>query len=164
MRIDFHASARPTLGVEWELALVDRVSRDLVSVASEVHELAAGRLDEPARLHKELLRNTVELTTGICRTTGEAVDELAALIDLVRPLAAELNVDLRLAQTQVVGHRAHRRGDVGGTGPRGQQHLADAQDEVHREVDLARPLGLGLVVVLVHAAMLAPSSGALSEG
>ena len=38
------------------------------------------------RIHKELLRNTVELTTGICRTTDEAIDELAALIDLVRPL------------------------------------------------------------------------------
>jgi carboxylate-amine ligase len=59
MRIDFHASPEPTLGVEWEFALVDRTSRDLVSVASEVHELAGGRLDRPERLHKELLRNTI---------------------------------------------------------------------------------------------------------
>ena len=59
MRIDFHASPEPTLGVEWELMLVDRVSRDLVSSGSELHELAGGRLDDPTRLHKELLRNTV---------------------------------------------------------------------------------------------------------
>ncbi len=70
MRIDFHASPKPTLGVEWELALVDGVSRDLVSIASEVHELAAGRLDEPQRLHKELLRNTVEVVTGVCDTVA----------------------------------------------------------------------------------------------
>ena len=47
MRIDFHASPAPTLGVEWEFALVDRTTRDLVSVASEVHELAGGRPDVP---------------------------------------------------------------------------------------------------------------------
>src|ERR671910_3484277 len=76
MRIDFHASEQPTLGVEWEFALVDRVSRDLVSVASEVHELAGGRLDEPRRLHKELLRNTIEVVTGICHTVGEAAVDL----------------------------------------------------------------------------------------
>ena len=37
VRIDFHPSARPTLGVEWEFALVDRKSRDLVSGAEDVH-------------------------------------------------------------------------------------------------------------------------------
>ena len=55
---------------------VDRASRDLVSIASEVHELAGGRLDQPERLHKELLRNTVEVVTGICDTVGEAVTDL----------------------------------------------------------------------------------------
>ena len=34
MRIDFHASPEPTLGVEWELAIVDRDTRDLVSAAA----------------------------------------------------------------------------------------------------------------------------------
>ncbi|MDN5896132.1 MAG: hypothetical protein L0H93_19170 [Nocardioides sp.] len=34
MRIEFHGSARPTLGVEWEFALVDRSSRDLINSAA----------------------------------------------------------------------------------------------------------------------------------
>ena len=94
MRIDFHASQAPTLGVEWEFALVDRTTRDLVSVASEVHELAGGRLDEPQRLHKELLRNTVEVVTGVCHTVGEAVAELTESLRVVVDAGDRIGVDL----------------------------------------------------------------------
>ena len=92
--IDFADSPEPTLGVEWEFALVDKRSRDLVNAASELFDLVTSRHGAQPRIHKELLRNTVELTTGICRTTDEAMAELAGLIDLVRPLADELGVDL----------------------------------------------------------------------
>ena len=94
MRIDFHASPRPTLGVEWELALVDRTTRDLVSAASDLHELAGGRLEDPSRLHKELLRNTIELVTGICPTVEEAVADLRGTLGVVLPAAGELGLDL----------------------------------------------------------------------
>ena len=97
--IEFADSATPTLGVEWEFALVDKHSRDLVNAASELFDLVAERLGDQPRVHKELLRNTVELTTGICRTTGEAIDQLAELIAMVRPLADELGVDLYCAGT-----------------------------------------------------------------
>ena len=73
MRIDFHASPAPTIGVEWEFALVDRGSRDLVSLAAELMGEAAPRLPDPSRLHKELLRNTLEVVTGVCGTVGEAM-------------------------------------------------------------------------------------------
>ena len=99
MPIDFHDSPAPTLGVEWEFGLVDRTTRDLVNAASELFDLVEQRHGPQPRIHKELLRNTVELTTGICRTAGEAVDQLSGLIDLVRPLADELGVDLYCAGT-----------------------------------------------------------------
>ncbi|MCW2817937.1 MAG: glutamate--cysteine ligase, partial [Marmoricola sp.] len=97
--IAFHDSPAPTLGVEWEFALVDRTTRDLVNAASELFDLVELRHGPQPRIHKELLRNSVELTTGICTTAGEAVDQLAELVDLVRPLAAELGVDLYCAGT-----------------------------------------------------------------
>jgi carboxylate-amine ligase len=109
MRIDFHASPEPTLGVEWEFALVDRTSRDLVSVASEVHELAGGRLDRPERLHKELLRNTIEVVTGICDTAGEAVADLRDTLAVVRPAAAELGVDLLGAGSHPFADWSHQQ-------------------------------------------------------
>ena len=94
MRIDFHGSAEPTLGVEWEFALVDKSSRDLSNTASELFAAAKPRLADPARLHKELLRNTVEVVTGVNHTVGEAVEELRQTLETVVPVADELGVDL----------------------------------------------------------------------
>ncbi len=94
MRIDFHASPEPTLGVEWELALVDPTTRDLLNRAPELVEAAAPRLEVPERLHRELLANTVEVVTGVCRTTGEAVEELQATLRRILPVATGLGIDL----------------------------------------------------------------------
>jgi glutamate---cysteine ligase / carboxylate-amine ligase len=94
VRIDFHGSPEPTLGVEWEFALVDKKSRDLSNTASELFAAAKPRLDNPARLHKELLRNTVEVVTGINHTVGEAVAEPRDTLETIVPVADELGIDL----------------------------------------------------------------------
>jgi carboxylate-amine ligase len=94
VRIDFHASAAPTLGVEWEFALVDRTTRDLSNSSGELFARAARRLAHPERLHQELLRNTVEVVTGVCGTVGEAMDDLRRSLDVVLPVAHEVGVDL----------------------------------------------------------------------
>ena len=94
MRLDFRPSPAPTIGVEWEFALVDRGSRDLVSRASELIAEAAPRLEDPERLHRELLRNTVEVVTGICGTVEEAMDDLRRSLDVVLPAAEGLGTDL----------------------------------------------------------------------
>ena len=99
MRIDFHSSPAPTLGVEWELALVDKSSRDLVNSAAALFGAASPRLDDPTRLHKELLRNTVEVVTGVCTTVAEAMDDLRRTMAVVVPAADELGVDLLGAGT-----------------------------------------------------------------
>jgi carboxylate-amine ligase len=100
--VDFTSSPRPTVGVEWEFALVDKVTRDLSNTASElfetVHQREAAVVDE-SKLHKELLRNTVELVTGICENVGEAVDDLAGTMRVVRRAADALGVDLYSAGT-----------------------------------------------------------------
>ena len=94
MRIDFHASPRHSVGIEWELALVDRPTRDLSNDAAELFELATGRLAHPERLHKELLRNTVELVTGISATVGEGVEDLRSTLRAVVAAGDELGIDL----------------------------------------------------------------------
>ncbi|WP_193605027.1 glutamate--cysteine ligase [Nocardioides dongkuii] len=99
MRIDFQGSARPTLGVEWELALVDRTTRDLRNEANHLFARARPRLPDPERLHKELLRNTVELVTGVCDTVGDAMDDLTRTLAAVVPAADELGLDLYGAGT-----------------------------------------------------------------
>jgi len=94
VRIDFHASAEPTLGVEWELALVDRRTRDLRNEAAHLFARAKARLPDPSRLHKELLKNTVEIVTGVCGTVGEAMTDLRRTLELVVPAGDELGLDL----------------------------------------------------------------------
>jgi carboxylate-amine ligase len=93
--VPFRPSARPTLGVEWEIALVDRGTRDLCSRAGEVLEAVAeeGRC-EPGRVTGELLRNTVEVVTGVCDTVAEAVEDLRATRDAVRRVTDERGIEL----------------------------------------------------------------------
>ena len=94
VRITFQGSPEPTVGVEWEFALVDKSSRDLASSASDLLAAAGPKLADPTRLHKELLRNTVEVVSGVCRTAGEAVADLRHALETVVPVADELGVDL----------------------------------------------------------------------
>jgi carboxylate-amine ligase len=109
MRIDFHASPEYTLGVEWELALVDHSSRDLVNAASDLADLAGGRLDDPQRLHKELLRNTVEVVSGISHTVAEALGDISGTLNVVMDAADELGVDLMGAGTHPFADWSHQQ-------------------------------------------------------
>ncbi|MDQ3616623.1 MAG: glutamate--cysteine ligase [Actinomycetota bacterium] len=100
--IDFRGSPRPTLGVEWEFALVDKVTRDLSNTAAdlfaEVLEHPISPVDE-AKVHSELLRNTVEVVTGVCENVPEAMDDLRTTLAPVRSAADRLGVDLYSAGT-----------------------------------------------------------------
>ncbi|MDG3016264.1 glutamate--cysteine ligase [Speluncibacter jeojiensis] len=100
MGVPFRASPRPTIGVEWELALVDRSTRDLRNCADQLFDGVRARYggDSP-HVHKEMLRNTVELVTGVCATVGEAMDDLAGTLRLVREAAEPLGIDLFSAGT-----------------------------------------------------------------
>src|SRR4051812_44038007 len=97
--IDYAASQGPTLGVEWEFALVDRSTRDLANRASELFDRVEQTAGVQPKLHKELLRNTVEVVTGVCDSTAEAMADLAGTLRLVIPVADELGVDLYSAGT-----------------------------------------------------------------
>lgn len=98
--IEFSGSPTPTLGVEWEFALTDKVSGDLSNSAAELFaEVGRRAPDRAGKVHKELLRNTVELVTGVSTTTREAIDDLSATLDVVRSVTDGLGVDLYGAGT-----------------------------------------------------------------
>ncbi|WP_309072533.1 glutamate--cysteine ligase [Arthrobacter sp.] len=100
MKLEFAKSEQSTLGVEWELALVDRYNGDLVSVAKEVlrgvnerhPELQAD--DEHPHIKQELLLNTVEIVTGICHTVAEAKEDLSRSLAAVREVTDPMGVEL----------------------------------------------------------------------
>lgn len=88
--MDFAASPRPTLGVEWEFALVDAQTRDLSNEAAAV----MGDIGENPCVHKELLRNTVEIVSGVCDYTGEAMADLRATLGTVRQIVRDRGMEL----------------------------------------------------------------------
>ncbi|WP_051158990.1 glutamate--cysteine ligase [Tsukamurella sp. 1534] len=93
--VAFEASPRPTIGVEWEFALVDRETADLVSRAGELFDgVSATGSDLAPRVHSEMLKNTVEVVTGVCNDTAEAMADLASTLQVVRGVADGMGVDL----------------------------------------------------------------------
>lgn len=94
-RIDFAGSVRPTIGVEWEFALVDPETRELSNEAAAV----IAEIGESPRVHKELLRNTVEIVTGICDNAGEAMDDLRATLGPARQIVRDRGMELFCAGT-----------------------------------------------------------------
>jgi glutamate---cysteine ligase / carboxylate-amine ligase len=93
--IDFAGSYRPTVGVEWEFALVDAETRDLSNEAAAV----IAELGENPHVHKELLRNTVEIVTGICENSAAAMDDLSGTLHTVRQVVHDRGMELFCAGT-----------------------------------------------------------------
>ena len=90
---NFARSPEPTLGVEWEVALVDPVTWDLVPRGAELIDVV--RASHPSvHLEKEFLQNTVELVTRVCRTVPEAMGDLRASLSAVREAADSMDVRL----------------------------------------------------------------------
>ncbi|MDQ1643981.1 MAG: glutamate---cysteine ligase / carboxylate-amine ligase [Cryptosporangiaceae bacterium] len=100
MRIPFAASERASLGVEWEIELVDTETRELRSGASEIlAEICPADAAEHPKAKHELLESTVEVVTGVCSTVAEAKEDLAGTVREVRKAAANLNLGLMCSGT-----------------------------------------------------------------
>ncbi len=101
MTIEFNSSKRATLGVEWELQLVDRDSGHLRQEAQEVlgelPELSGGENNPPLR--HELMQSTIEVVTGICETVEEAREDLSATVERLARATDRRGVDLACAGT-----------------------------------------------------------------
>jgi carboxylate-amine ligase len=96
VQIPFHSSPTASLGVEWELQMVDRESRQLTSGATEV--LAELSPDgEHATAKAELLQSTIEVITGVCSTVSEATADLGRTIAQLTPLVEARGLGLMCA-------------------------------------------------------------------
>ncbi|MDT0275084.1 glutamate--cysteine ligase [Blastococcus goldschmidtiae] len=100
MEIPFRSSERASLGVEWELQLVDRDTRELSAGANEILEqLRPEGAEEHPKAKHELLQSTVEIITGVCTTVAEAKADLAGTLAEVVAAADERNLALMCAGT-----------------------------------------------------------------
>ncbi|WP_166987499.1 carboxylate-amine ligase [Canibacter zhoujuaniae] len=91
MHLSFTDSPNSTLGIEWEIALVDANSLELVNDAPAVIAALNAAIPESCdgKVSAELLQNTVELVTSPHRTVAAAVSELREMAWILKQLAEE---------------------------------------------------------------------------
>ncbi len=105
MKIDFAKSEQSTLGLEWEIALVDAESGELAARADDVFaNIKAADPDvwrdgEHPHIKGEMLQNTVELVTGVSHTVAEGTDDLRRNLNILRAASQPLGLDLLSAGT-----------------------------------------------------------------
>ena len=104
MAITWNPSRGASLGVEWELQLIDCRTRmlrqDAREVLAELPVLSEG--GEVPRLRHELMQSTIEVVTGICSTVSEAKDDLAATISQLERITETRGTMLACAGTHPV--------------------------------------------------------------
>ena len=108
MHIDFTSSRRASLGVEWELELVDLETRQLASASDDVLAAISPDGEHPKAKH-ELLQSCVEVITGICQTVAQAREDLAHTVAEVTKAAEERNLGVMCSGTHPITDWATQR-------------------------------------------------------
>ena len=104
MAISWNPSRGATIGVEWELQLVDTSTRMLRQDAREVLAALPGLTEEGEhpKIRHELMQSTVEVVTGICSTVSEIKDDLSATISQLERITGRRGTMLACAGTHPV--------------------------------------------------------------
>ncbi len=107
MAISWNPSRGATLGVEWELQLIDSATRLLRQDAGEVlAALPALSETSPAgehpRIKHELMQSTIEVVTGVCNTVSELKRDLSATIAQLQRITEPRGTMLACAGTHPV--------------------------------------------------------------
>jgi carboxylate-amine ligase len=102
--ISWNPSRGPTIGVEWELQLIDSSTKMLRQDAGEVLAALPGLTEEGEhpKLRHELMQSTVEVVTGICSTVSEIKEDLSATISQLERITGRRGTMLACAGTHPV--------------------------------------------------------------
>jgi carboxylate-amine ligase len=103
VEIPFTSSPRSSLGVEWELELIDLETRELVGAASDIlAEISAPHGAEHPKAKHELLESCIEVITGVCTTVDEAVADLQETVAEVAAAAEKRGLGLMCSGTHPI--------------------------------------------------------------
>ena len=81
MHIPFTSSPSSSVGIEWELQLVDLETRELAPAATEIlTEIGLPHGGEHPKAKNELFESTIEVITGVCHSISEGKADLAATV------------------------------------------------------------------------------------
>lgn len=136
MKLEFAPSERSTVGVEWELALVDTDSGDMRQAGPSIVQALEDDGKPHPLIHPEFFRNTVELISTVSNTVREATDTIAESAAELRQITNPMRIELISA----------------GTHPFSSWELQKITDKerYHRVVDRAQRFGHQLLIYGVH--------------
>ena len=100
--MEFPSSA-PTVGIEWEGALVDPETRDLTPAAPALVDALDERFPGH-RITREFLANTVEMVTGVHETIPGAVEDLREQLTQILAVADDRGVNVFSAGPHPFAH------------------------------------------------------------
>ncbi|MFT0847049.1 glutamate--cysteine ligase [Actinomycetaceae bacterium L2_0104] len=103
--MDFATSAQSTIGIEWELQLVDQDSNDLRQAAAFIID----QLHEQPFIQKEMLLNTVEVTSGVHRTVDGCIGDIRQGTIALRETTDPLRIDIATAGSHPFANPAYQR-------------------------------------------------------
>lgn len=109
MTLQFQQSERSTVGIEWELQLVDMDSNDLRQSANAVITEAWKDNQLRPHVHREMLLNTVEVTSGAHHSVAACLEDLRFAVTSLRPLTNALRADLATAGSHPFARPAYQR-------------------------------------------------------
>jgi len=99
MEIPFAKSERSSVGIEWELVLVDRDSGQPTGIATEVLAALASDTSRFPHITGEFLTNTIEVVSGPHARVADAVSDLSRGTREVAAAASELGADVMCSGT-----------------------------------------------------------------
>ncbi len=82
-----------TFGVELEIQIVNTHDYDLAKASTDLMKLIKNK-KFPGNITPEITESMIELSTGICRTHAQALDELSQIRNTLTDAADQLNVGL----------------------------------------------------------------------
>ncbi|ACZ29720.1 glutamate--cysteine ligase GCS2 [Xylanimonas cellulosilytica DSM 15894] len=137
MVLEFAVSQRSTVGLEWELALVDADSGDMRQAGpAVVQALSSDDGGGHPNVHPEFLRNTVEIVSGVAQNVAVAGADLVDTLEAVRTVTDPMRVELVSAGTHPFSHW-------------GTQKVTD-KERYHTVVDRAQMWGRQMLIYGVH--------------
>lgn len=103
--MQFAQSEKSTLGLEWELQLIDQDSNDLRQAAAYVKSALKGE----EHIHGEMLLNTIELTSGVHQRVSGAIRDMEEGAAKLRDVLDPLRIDLATAGSHPFANPAYQR-------------------------------------------------------
>lgn len=108
MILDFQQSARSTVGLEWELQLIDKDSNDLRQAANAVFDRVNAIGGHP-HIHREMLLNTIELTSAPHLSIVDGARDLMSAVEFLKPILEGLRLDLASGGSHPFANPAYQR-------------------------------------------------------